>query len=469
MCEDFTMPVFPHYKILIADDESSIKKSLNMALSDKYQVFFAATGEEALVKVEEENPDLILLDLRLPDANGLDILRKIKKIDEYLMVIVISAVIETKSAVEAMKNGAYDYITKPFDLSELEVLISRALEKRDLIKENIFLKAEITIDKWGELIGKSKPMQKVYGLIKKAAESDCAVLVMGESGTGKELITRAIQARSARANGPFVVVNCAAIPENLLESELFGYERGAFTGAMERKEGKFELANRGTIFLDEIGSMSLALQAKILRVLQPRDDGLKEIERVGGNKSILVDVRVIAATNTNLEQAVTEKKFRSDLYYRLKVFPIKVPPLRQRQEDTPELVDYFLRRFCKKLNKCKIDITPAALEVLIKYRWPGNVRELENLTERLVALNDRGKIDLEDLPLEILVHNENFAEKNPEVEISLKEAVEQLERKFIKRAINKAQGNQSKAAAFLGIHRNTLQSKLIQLGLQEEI
>jgi two-component system response regulator AtoC len=455
--------------ILIADDELSIRRSLSVILRKKYNVVTAATGEEALSRVRKEDIDLVLLDLKLPDMDGLEVLRQVKRMDANVMAVVITAVKETKTAVDAMKIGAYDFITKPFDVGELRALVDNALEKRALIKENIFLKAEMAKGSFGELVGQSAKIQEVFELIDKAAKSDCTVLVSGESGTGKELITRAIHSRSARAVKPFMVVNCAAIPDNLLESELFGYERGSFTGALEKREGKFELANGGIIFLDEIGSMSMHLQAKILRVLQDRKDGLKEVERLGSSKVMTVDVRIISATNVDLKRAIKEKKFREDLFYRLNVLPIYIAPLRDRKEDVPLLIDYFVKKFSKKSNKIIKRVSREALNSLVEYCWPGNVRELENLIERLVTLNVSGEIDVEELPLEVLVNREPLSDGNPGRDINLDEAVMQVERQFIKKALRTTRGNQARAAKILGIHRNTLFNKLSLLGIREEV
>ena len=454
--------------ILIVDDELSVRRSLNVLLRKKYDILLSADAEDALLKLKKEHVDLLLLDLNLPDISGLEILRQIRNIDENLIVIILTAVKETKMAVDAMRLGAYDYITKPFEVSELRALIDKALEKRALIKENIFLKNEVSRNGFGEIIGRSEKLQETFMLIDKAAKSDCTVLVSGESGTGKELLTRAIHARSPRALKPFIVMNCAAIPDNLLESELFGFERGSFTGAYERKEGKFEMADKGTLFLDEVGSMSLHLQAKILRVLQESKEGMKEVERLGSTKMIPIDVRIIAATNIDLRHAVTEKRFREDLYYRLNVLPIYIPSLRERKDDIPLLIEYFINKFCKKSNKDVKGVSKEALALLTLYRWPGNIRELENLVERLVTLNEKGMIDVEDLPLEILVNRESVSEGHPGKDINLKEAIEQLERQFIKRALQRTKGNQAKASEILGIHRNTLFTKLSQLGIREE-
>ncbi len=452
--------------VLIVDDEFFVRKSLSTILRKNYNTITAARGDEGIGIIKNQSIDLVLLDLKLPDTDGLTLLKQIKDMDENTMVIIITAVKETSLAVKAMKLGAYDYITKPINVEELRALVDKALEKRALIRENKFLKSEVIKDN-SNIIGQSKAVQELNKLINAAAKTDCPVLITGESGTGKELITRAINDRSARAGKPFVVLNCAAIPDNLLESELFGYERGSFTGAMERKEGKFELANGGTIFLDEIGSMSLHLQAKLLRVLQDNKDGLKDIERLGGSVSIPVDVRILAATNVNMKKAIGENKFREDLYYRLNVFPINIPPLRERKEDIPLLADYFFRNYCKKLNK-KSSLSVKALSMLVDYNWPGNIRELKNLIERLVTINDDDEIAPEDLPLEILVNRETVPNTQASNEINLKEAIEQMEQRFIKKALRKTNGNQIQAAKILGIHRNTLLAKVKQLNLQKE-
>jgi DNA-binding NtrC family response regulator len=454
--------------ILIADDELSVRKSLSVILRKKYNIVTTANGIDTISAIKNKNIDLLLLDLILPDIDGMDVLRQVKSIEENLMVIIVTAVKDTKTAVETMKLGAYDYITKPIDVAELRALADKALEKRALIKENIFLRSEIVKENGENIIGQSKKIQEIYKLIDVAAKSDCPVLISGESGTGKELITRAIHNRSPRSGKPFIVLNCAAIPDNLLESELFGYERGSFTGALERKEGKFELANNGTLFLDEISSMPLHLQAKILRALQDTKDGLKEIERLGSTKTLLLDVRIIAATNTDLKKAIKENKFREDLYYRLNVLPIPVPSLRERKEDIPLLINHFLKEFGGKLNKHIKTISNEAVNLLIDYNWHGNIRELKNLTERLVTLNESGEIEAEALPLEILINRENMANELDEKNINLKIAMEQLEQHYIKRALKKTKGNQIKAAEILGIHRNTLFTKLKQLNIPDE-
>lgn len=456
-------------KVLVVDDEMGVRRSIAVILRKTCDVIAVSSGEEALQKLKSEEIHLVLLDIRLPKMDGLKILREIKKTDENMMVIMITAIRDTKTAVEAMKLGAYDYITKPFDVLEIRALVERALEKRTLIKENLFLKMEIAQrDGYHEMIGNSEAISKIYSLIDRAAGSTSTVLISGESGTGKELTARAIHFKSSRAGKPFVVVNCAAIPENLLESELFGFERGAFTGAFERKEGKFEVADGGTIFLDEVCSMSTLLQAKMLRVLQSRPDGSYEIERIGSSKSIPIDVRVIAATNKNLKGEVEHGTFRQDLYYRLNVLPIEIPPLRNRKKDIPLLIDFFLNKFNRKLNKSIRGIAEDAVNFLVNYKWPGNVRELENLMERLVAIEDSSWISAEKLPVEVIFETDHASGQENMLEFSLKKAKEQLERQFIKKALREATGNRSKAAKILGLHRNTLFLKMEQLGLKHK-
>lgn len=434
--------------ILIVDDEKSLQHSLKMALDGNYTVFSAGTGKEALDLARKKAIDLVLLDIRLPEVDGIEVLERIKEIDETINVIMITAVLTVNTAVAAMKRGAYDYITKPFNIEELQTLIAKALEKRALQKENIRLRTEIKeFSSFEKIVGRSKKMVEVFELIDEVAKSVATVIIYGESGTGKELVARAIHNRSKRSEKLFVPVNCAAIPENLLESELFGHEKGAFTGAFERHLGKFEIAHGGTLFLDEIGSLPLPMQAKLLRVLQD-----KVIERIGGEKPIPVDVRIISATNSYLIGAVKNKKFRGDLYYRLNVVPIELPQLRERAEDIPLLIDHFIQKFNLQFGKKVKGFTKEALELLVNYEWPGNIRELENLIERLVVLTREKYLGVEKLPHEIIGKKmqTNFQE------FSLKKAARAFEINFIKKAIEKAGGSKSKAAKALGIHRNTL-------------
>jgi len=426
--------------ILIVEDEKSVRETLEYALKDKYNLYLASDGKKALETIAKRGVDLILLDLRLPEVNGMDLLKQIKDMNKNILVIMLTADKTVDSAVAAMKLGAYDYVVKPFDINELSLLIEKALEKRTLIQENIYLKTEL--EKTGgfeKIIGKCEKIKKVFELIKSVAKGDSTILITGESGTGKELVARAIHNQSKRTNKLFVPVNCAAIPENLLESELFGYEKGAFTGAFERHLGKFELANGGTIFLDEISTMPLPMQAKLLRVLQERF-----LDRVGGTHQIEIDVRVISATNSDLKMEVENKKFRSDLYYRINVIPIYIPSLRERAEDIPLLVNHFLDKYNREFGKKIPGMSKAAMQALSSYPWPGNVRELENLIERLVVLNEDGAISNEHLPPEIAKSEYKFKD-------IIKEHTEKFEMAFIKQIIQKSNLNdrQLKALEFV--------------------
>ncbi len=447
--------------ILIVDDEPSVVKTLSVVLKRAGCILTASNAEEAIRSFNSMLVDLVLLDIRLPGTSGLEVLKKIKEKDKSTMVIMISALQDAKTAVEAMKLGAYDYITKPFDTPEVRALVANALEKNALIKNNLFLRSELNkVHPYDSLVWKSKRMKEVSDLIEKASQVNGAVLIKGESGTGKELVARAIHMQSKRYEKPFVAINCAGIPENLLESELFGHEPGAFTGAMERKEGKFEAANGGIVFLDEICSMPLSLQAKLLRVLQERKDGTKEIERVGSSRAIPIDVRIISATNKDIKKALEEGRFREDLYYRLNMFPINLPPLRERKEDIPLLVEYFLNSYNSSLNKRISGFTKEAMDAFLTYPWPGNVRELKNAIERLVSLNNEGMIPLEELPVDILAESGQGALNGSDLDSTLAKARNKLEMKLIKKALIKTEGNQIKAAHLLGMHRNTLGSKM---------
>ena len=391
----------------------------------------------------------------MPEMSGLEVLKKIKEADKNLEIIIVTAVHDIKSAVQAIKLGAYDYITKPFEADELLSIIGKALEKRSLVRENTYLRQALEEKgSFFDLIGRAEVIVKVFGLIDKVALTDSTVLITGESGTGKELAAQAIHRKSHRGQKPFVVVNCAALPEPLIESELFGHEKGAFTGALERKEGKFELADEGTIFLDEIGCLPLALQSRLLRVLQDNC-----VERVGGGQTIKLDVRVIAATNMKMEESVKDGKFREDLYYRLNVLRVHMPSLRDRREDISLFLDYFLHKYSKEFNKSIKGFSPEAVRTLSEYDWPGNVRELQNLVERIVALSENESlISAEDIPLENASHNL--------IKKGLKEAQNDFEKRYVKNALVEAGGSQTKAAAILGIHRTTLISKMEQLGLK---
>jgi len=449
--------------ILVVDDEINVIESFKRLLEDDYKVLTATNGEEALEKIEKENLDIVLLDIRMPEMDGIEVLRRIREMSENVDVIVITAVSTMRTAIEAMKLGAYDYITKPFEVDEVIVSINKALEKRCLAREVSYLRSEVAKSvKFDNIIGTSEKMRQVYEIVSEMTKNDPTVLIHGESGTGKELFARAIHFNGLRKDKPFIAVDCASIPENLLESELFGHEKGAFTDATSQKLGRFELANQGTLFLDEIGNLKPDMQGKILRVLQER-----EMQRVGGVKTIKIDVRIISATNVDLKKAIKEEKFREDLYYRLNVVPIEIPSLRERKEDIPLLARYFLEIFSREFGKKIKDITPEAMEFLMNYRWPGNVRELRNVIERLVALAKEEVISHKGLPLDILLTVKTEENNIGEEGMLLKGAREQFEKQFILGVLEKVNWNQTEAAEILGIHRNTLMLKMQNLGIKK--
>ena len=449
--------------ILVVDDEINVIESFKRLLEDDYKVLTATNGEEALEKIEKENLDIVLLDIRMPEMDGIEVLRRIREMSENVDVIVITAVSTMRTAIEAMKLGAYDYITKPFEVDEVIVSINKALEKRCLAREVSYLRSEVAKSvKFDNIIGTSEKMRQVYEIVSEMTKNDPTVLIHGESGTGKELFARAIHFNGLRKDKPFVAVDCASIPENLLESELFGHEKGAFTDATSQKLGRFELANQGTLFLDEIGNLKPDMQGKILRVLQER-----EMQRVGGVKTIKIDVRIISATNVDLKKAIKEEKFREDLYYRLNVVPIEIPSLRERKEDIPLLARYFLEIFSREFGKKIKDITPEAMEFLMNYKWPGNVRELRNVIERLVALAKEEVISHKGLPLDILLTVKTEENNIGEEGMLLKGAREQFEKQFILGVLEKVNWNQTEAAEILGIHRNTLMLKMQNLGIKK--
>ena len=455
------MKILPN--ILVVDDEVNVIESFKQLLEGDYKVLTATNGEEALEKVEKENLDVVLLDIKMPGMDGIEVLRRIGELKENVDVIMVTAVNTMKTAIEAMKLGAYDYITKPFDVDEVIISIDKALEKRRLTRELSYLRSEVAKPvKFDNIIGTSEKMREVYEIVSEMTKNDSTVLISGESGTGKELIARAIHFNGLTKDRPFIAVDCASIPENLLESELFGHEKGAFTDATSQKLGRFELANQGTLFLDEIGNLRPDMQGKILRVLQER-----EIQRVGGVKTIKIDVRIISATNIDLKKAIKEGMFREDLYYRLNVVPIEIPPLRERKEDIPLLVRYFLEIFNREFGKRIKEISLEAMKFLMNYRWPGNVRELRNVIERLVALTKGEVISHERLPLDILLTVKAGKGNTGEKGILLKEAREQFERQFIFGVLEKVNWNQTEAAKILGIHRNTLIMKIQNLGIKK--
>ena len=447
--------------ILVVDDDPGVRDAFRLILEDHYEVLDAPDGPQALEVLRAAQVDLVLLDIRLPEMDGIEVLERIKAIDEGLEVILVTAVKTVRTAVAAMKLGAFDYLTKPFEEDELLALCNRALEKRSLEREVTFLRGELARTRdFEEIVGTHAAMQKLFRLTEQVARTTATVLITGESGTGKELIARAIHRQGPRRDRPFVAVNPAAVAESLIESELFGHEKGAFTGAYQRKLGKFELAQGGTLFLDEIGTLKAELQAKLLRVLQER-----EIERVGGTRPIKIDVRVIAATNVDVKQAVARGAFREDLYYRLNVVPIEVPPLRERIEDLPLLVEHFVRQYGQQFGKRVQGLSREALGALSLYRWPGNVRELQNVVERCVVLADGPQIELNDLPLDVLIPDHRIRVRKAD-RLPLKDATEAFEHQIVLRVLERVKGNTSEAARILGVHRNSLNRLLERWGLK---
>jgi len=463
-------------RILIVDDDLSLCHFLTKALSQKgYQVIPCHSGREALDVVRGQETDLILLDNKLPDRNGLEILKEIKRDHPKVSVIIMTAFGTTETAIEAMRFGAFDYILKPFELDEISELVAKGLEAHQLMKRAVAIPAlsEYKEDS-DQMIGKSKVMQEVYKLIGQVSESDVTVLIRGESGTGKELVARAIYQHSRRRDRPFLAINCAAIPETLLESELFGYEKGAFTGANKRRIGKFEQCDKGTILLDEIGDMSLSTQAKILRVLQ---EG--EFERIGGNETIKVDVRLLTSTNRKLEELIKEGKFREDLYYRLKIMSIMLPPLREHKEDIKELTEYFFHLYNRQLGTKVSHIDPFVFEKLVSYSWPGNVRELINTINRSLILCKGEVMTVEDIIFDVVGEATSFANEE-ELENTLAKMLaplftdilrlwggdlhsnllEKIEKLLVQKALAETKGNQVQTAKLLGISRNTLRNRI---------
>jgi DNA-binding NtrC family response regulator len=447
--------------ILICDDDLGMRDTIAAILGRDYRVLTVASGEAALALLRQDHVDVILLDLKLPGINGFDVLRVVKENYPLVECIMISAVNEVETAVRAMKYGAYHYITKNFDYDELRSIVRNACERQDLNRQVITLSAQVAEQGQREfLIGPSRQVKEIVEVVNKVARLSATVLILGESGTGKELLARLIHRESGRGEAPFIAVNMSAIPHELVESTLFGHERGAFTGAHKQQLGKFELAAGGTLFLDEIGDLRLDLQAKLLRAIQ---EG--EIERVGGSKPISTDFRLVVATNVDLEKAVKEARFREDLYYRVNVIPLRMPPLRDRLEDLPELARLFIERYRSKFRKPVKGISDSALRILATYRWPGNIRELENLMERLVAVNDREWITDEDLPLEY--HFAKLDSAPPSGEALFQEACDTFERNFILRALERADWNVTATARYLGIPLSTLKHKMARLDLRD--
>ncbi len=464
--------------LLIVDDEEAARYGMRRALSNfGYEIGEADSVDSARVKITKQPADLLLLDVNLPGMSGLDFLRELNAQNDSPLVVMITAHGSERMAVEATKAGAHDYLSKPFEVDELRLIVKNALETVRLRRENEELRQSLereTQKRNGEFIGESKAMLRVRGVIEKVAETDATVLVRGESGTGKELVAREIHERSStRRKGTFVAVNCAALPAELIESELFGHEKGAFTGAAARQRGKFEQADGGTLFLDEIGDMSANVQAKLLRALEER-----RIERLGGSESLPVDVRIVSATHRPLEQDIAAGNFRSDLFYRLRVVTIEIPPLRERREDIPELAENFAAAAVARYNLPAKSLSPALLRRLIEYDWPGNVRELRNAIERAVVLAENDELTAHDLPYEIKAKGGRDQTKETAIDSEVAPSAlglpftgdfrddrREFERRYIARCLEEMNGNVTRAAAMLGMHRQSLQHKLRELGL----
>ncbi|MEK6694231.1 MAG: sigma-54 dependent transcriptional regulator [Nitrospirota bacterium] len=450
----------PEAEILIVDDEVNIRSALVTILEKRgHRVVAVGSGEDAWAFMQRTPVDLILTDLKLPGMGGIELLRRVKNGVPETEVVVMTAYGSVETAVEAMRLGAYDYVTKPIEKERFPVVVEKALERRRLAVENRRLRQDLQTRKHYErMIGNSEPMHQVYELIEQVAGSDITVLIVGESGTGKELIARAMHQKSPRAEGPFVTLNCGALPDNLFESELFGYERGAFTGAGPTKAGRFELADGGTLFLDEVGELSPKAQVDFLRVLET-----KEFRRLGGTRVIKVNTRVLAATNRNLEEAVKSGAFREDLYYRLNVIPIQLPPLRNRSEDIPLLVESFLAEFAQAHHKDPVEVSPSAFRSLKLYSWPGNIRELRNVIERLVVTVREKVIQPVHLPLEVQASREEART----MVVTLGTALEEIEREVIQRTLAEVTNHREKAAALLGISARALQYKIKEYGIKD--
>lgn len=456
-----------HDKILVADDEPSMREFLDILLKKEgYQVSLASNGEEVVRLAERDLFDLILLDIRMPKLDGISVLKKVKAFSPETIVIMITAFASADTAIQAMREGAYDYITKPFKVDEIRLIIRNALEKKHLQKENVLLKEAVKERfRFGNIIGQSPKMQALYDLLEKVAPTKTNVLITGESGTGKELVAKAIHYNSPRKDKPFVTLNCGAIPEALIESELFGHMKGAFTDAIATKKGLFEVADEGTLFLDEISELPLLMQVKLLRVLQDR-----EFKRVGGTEDIRVDVRIIAATNKDLEEAVkVHRSFREDLYYRLNVIEVKLPPLRERKEDIRLLAEHFMKKYSDELGKRITQIAPGALQALLEYDYPGNVRELQNIIERAVALESGEELSERNVISYLDRHSPIkkgwFDLELPSEGIDLERVVEEVERTLLLKALERTKGIKKKAAELLGINFRSMRYRLDKYGL----
>jgi len=444
-------------RILVVDDEAPMRESLkDWLMEEGYEVGLAASGKEAIAMARKKNWDVILLDLKMPGMDGVETLKRLKgkEVNTEAEILMMTAYATVDTAVQAMKEGAFDYLVKPFSPDEIEMQIKKIVTHRELVLENILLRQKLEErSEYGEIIGQSDVMQTIYDLISKVAPTDSTVLITGESGTGKELIARAIHGNSQRCYMPYIAVSCGALPDSLLESELFGYEKGAFTGAEHTKRGRFEMADKGTLFLDEIGDISLKTQVDLLRVLQE-----KEFRRLGGQEEIKVDVRILAATNRDIKKAISENRFREDLFYRLNVISIHIPPLKERKDDIPLLVKAFIRRCCLEMNKEQVKIAPSAMKLLMDYNWPGNVRELENVIERALVIGRSEEIVTEDLP---------FSRKELGTE-ALPNSLKLMEKIHIKKILEEKDWNISKAARVLEIDRQTLYNKIEKYHIEKE-
>jgi DNA-binding NtrC family response regulator len=453
------------HSILIVDDDSTARYGMRRALEDRYKILEAESAAAARRVLDGESPELLLLDIEMPGESGLDLLRELKAREGPPAVIMITAYGSEKVAVEAMKSGAYDYLPKPFEVDELRLVVEKALDHLDLAEENQRLRRQLTSEgQFGAMIGTSRPMRELFELADRVAAADVTVLIQGESGTGKELLAREIHRRSNRGSKPFVALNCAALPEHLIESELFGYEKGAFTGATAMKRGKFELAHTGTLFLDEVGDMSLATQARLLRVLETR-----RVERLGGTTSIEVDVRILSATNKDLMAEISKQTFREDLYYRLRVVLLKISPLREHREDVPLLVEEFCRALGAKHRRPSLSVSRQALEHLMARDWNGNVRELKNVLESAVVMSRDEVLKADDFPADVAWKPAGAAGEPAFLAApDYREAKKQFEVAYIRAKLREHGGNITRTAAAIGLHRQSLQEKLRELGIQAE-
>jgi DNA-binding NtrC family response regulator len=442
-------------RILVVDDEPMVCISLtNWLREENYFVQSVNDGPSAIKAVSEQAWDIVLLDYKMPGMDGIEVLRQIKELAPQTVVLMMTAYASITNSVQAMKEGAFDYIVKPLDVEELTLMLNKIVERQQLITENLLLRKHLSErNKYEDIIGKSSAMKKVFDLIRTVADTNATVLITGETGTGKEMVARAVHATSSRKYGPFIAVSCSALPENLLESELFGYEKGAFTGADRTKKGRFELAHGGSLFLDEIGDISMKTQVKLLRVLQQRS-----FERLGGTETIDVDVRLITATNRKLSRLVEENTFRSDLYYRLNVVNIHIPPLRERQDDIPLLAEHFMEKFNIDFNKKFNRIEKHALDAMMNYPWPGNVRELENVIERVIVIDQGPEIKMRHLP---------FSTADAPVSCDTPLALEEIEKEHIRKMLQQNQWNISRTAKLLNIDRTTLHKKIQKYGIDK--